>query len=309
MRKTAAALLACALSLPSVAAAEPLNERRPTKEYWLHGALVGIGMSGSLIVTELSREHGAGWDPTGFDPDDAVWANFSRSAARTSDVLGTLALALPMAAQIGSGFDTSLANASVIYAEAQAANLLLVSITKELVRRPRPYTHSQSAEVQSFARAQGSEAYVSFYSGHASTTYAAAVSGSLLFAARTQNAWARGAMWGVEMLLAGTTAQLRVRAGRHYRTDIWVGTAVGIGLGVAVPVLHGVATAPRASELGVAGGALLLTLVGEELFDPCDLLGCAPDAEVLEAGSGASSWSVFPFASAAGVGLWLARPW
>jgi membrane-associated phospholipid phosphatase len=243
--------------------------------------------------------------------DLSVRTNFSDSAAHASDVLGVSALLLPVGAQMSSGFDTAFGNATLIYLEAHAANLLLTNVTKEIVRRPRPYTHSGSPEVQRFAEAQGSEAYVSFFSGHASATYTAAVAGSLLYSARTREPWSRHVMWGTEMLLAGTTAQLRVRAGRHYRTDIWLGTLVGSALGVAVPALHGVQPHVTASELAVAGGALLLTLVGGELVDPCRLLGCTGRdlKQPLAGGTPASDWSLAPWASAQGSGLQLSGYW
>ena len=46
-------------------------------------------------------------------------------------------------------------------------------------------------------------------------------------------------MWGFELALAGATANLRTRAGRHFYSDVIVGAIVGAGVGFAVPRLHG----------------------------------------------------------------------
>jgi membrane-associated phospholipid phosphatase len=315
------------VALAGRASAAPLSERRPAPQVWAEAALTSAAFAGAVAIEATRGEHGGRWD---WEPsvDTSARRNFNNGAAQVSNLTGALSLALPLVGQFAAGFDPGLANALMMYAEAHAANLLLVTATKEIVRRPRPYTHSDEPAVQRFAREQGSEAYVSFYSGHASTAFTAAVAGSLLYAGRTRDPWSRHFMWGTEMLLAGTTAQLRVRAGRHYRTDIWVGSAVGTALGVAVPALHGAMPRLSASELGVAGGGLLLGLVGGELVDPCRLLGClapgapapeppAPEgpgsaaARSVNPGSSSSGlqWSLTPIAGAQGAGLQFSAEW
>jgi hypothetical protein len=111
------------------------------------------------------------------------------------------------------------------------------------------------------------------------------------------------------MLLAGTTAQLRVRAGRHYRTDIWVGSAVGTAIGVAVPALHGAIPRLSASELGVAGGALVLGLFGGELVNPCRWLGCVATKAPAPEGASGVQWSLAPTAGGQGAGLQFSADW
>ena len=300
--------------LAARAGAAPLDPRRPAQQLWTEAALTSAAFAGALVIVGTRGDHGGRWD---WEPavDVSVRRNFNNGAAQASNLTGAITLLLPLAGQFWVHFDPGLANAALLYAEAQAASLLLVNATKELVRRPRPYTHSQDPAVQRFAREQGSEAYVSFYSGHASSAFTAAVAGSLLYAGRTREPWSRHFMWGTEMLLASTTAQLRVRAGRHYRTDIWVGSAVGSALGIAVPALHGAIPRLSASELAVAGGALVLGMAGGELIDPCRLLGCAapeaaaPERTVPPASKGVNprsgpsgvQWSLTPLAQGAGL--------
>jgi len=308
-----AKLVLLLVALTGRAGAAPLSERRPAPQLWAEAALTSAAFAGAVVIEGTRGEHAGRWD---WEPgvDVTVRRNFNNDAAQVSNLTGVITLLLPLVGQFAAGFDPGLANATMMYVEAHAANLLLVTATKEIVRRPRPYTHSDDPAVQRFAREQGSEAYVSFYSGHASTAFTAAVAGSLLYAGRTRDAWSRHFMWGTELLLAGTTAQLRVRAGRHYRTDIWVGSAVGIAIGVAVPALHGAIPRLSASELAVAGGGLVLGLVGGELVDPCRLLGCvAPEAAAPEGpGPGAAEgaqWSLTPGAVGEGAGLQFSAKW
>jgi membrane-associated phospholipid phosphatase len=268
------ALLA-GLSISQRARAEPtpLSERRSERYYALHAGLIG----GSLLATaveELATAHrGPGYDLRSFGPDDAVRRNFSFAAASLSDKLVVLDVAMPVLLQMSDGFDTSMGNATLIYAEAQAFNQLASNTAKIIVRRPRPYTHSSDPGVQAFAAKQGSDAYASFYSAHASTAFTAALAGSILYSARTDELVARHTVWGVSFLLAGATAQLRVRAGRHYRTDIWLGTLSGLTAGLLVPALHRVDLGRvRGTELVTAGSAFAVSMLLSELVDFCGVL-------------------------------------
>jgi membrane-associated phospholipid phosphatase len=175
---------------------------------------------------------------------------------------------VPVAAQLSDGFDRRFANATLIYAEAHAMNALLTNAVKVTVRRPRPYTRSSNPLAEEFVREQRSDAYMSFFSGHASTTHTAAMSGSILYAMRTTDAYARHVMFGFEFLLAGLTSQLRVRAGRHYRSDVWTGTLVGMGIGLGVPALHGLPLSRiRATEWATGVGSTLLSIALTEAVD------------------------------------------
>ncbi len=270
-------LLAVSLSLASAPAraAEPLSKKRSSGYYYLHSGLTVGGFALTGLEERLFGNHGPGpgWNRYSFYPDDVVQLNFSQSAAAMSDRTLALAVLAPTLVQMSSGFDISMANATLVYAQTHMLSFFLTSTTKLIARRPRPYTHATDPRIQEFADSEGGDAYVSFFSGHSSAAFTAATAGSLLYSARTDELVARHTLWGLEFVLAGMTAQLRVRAGRHYRTDIWVGGAVGIGVGVLVPALHQVELSRvRGSEIGVAAGATALTMVVSELVEICDLL-------------------------------------
>jgi PAP2 superfamily len=117
----------------------------------------------------------------------------------------------------------------------------------------RPYTYGVPV-----AAAQGVDAYLSFYSGHASTAFAAAVGGSYLFTAAHPDSAANPWLWGIESGLATATAIWRVRAGKHFYSDIVVGAVVGSAIGVGIPLLEGVHRAPSATEMAFAAGGAVL---------------------------------------------------
>jgi membrane-associated phospholipid phosphatase len=250
-----AALLLFSLSA-SRASAQAAPERfRSGAYYGIHGGLTATFLVGTLVARRVSTLSPGG-DPTWFPGDIGVRSYHSVPAARLSDALLALDMVIPVAGQVGLGVDERFLNSSVVYAETLSLNLMLNAFTKVVFRRPRPY----SQRVLALGRASNDDddLNVSFYSGHSSMSFAAALSGSFLFAEATPSRGSRYAMWGAELTLASAVAGLRVRAGKHYFSDVIVGGVVGAGLGVAVPVLHGARYVPEPAEFAVAGGGLVL---------------------------------------------------
>jgi membrane-associated phospholipid phosphatase len=295
----------------------PLGKRHSDAYYAWHVGLTagGIGLSG--LESVVFAHHGPGPYWGDFFPDNVLSLTFSESAASLSDRLLLTSLSLPVFVQMSQGFDRSMGNATLIYAEAHSLNLFLTTTTKYIVRRPRPYTQAVEARIQEFADNEGGDAYVSFFSGHSRTAFTSAMAGSLLYAARTDEIWSRRTVWGLEFLLAGTTAQLRVRAGRHYQTDVLTGMVVGLGVGYLVPKLHHVDTARvSGSEVLIAALAGGIPMIGGAFVSFCDTLdligACNMPRDVripvqpsrdLETGA---RWFVLPAVFDGGAGLQMA---
>jgi membrane-associated phospholipid phosphatase len=290
----------------------PLSEVRSPNYYYLHGGLT-LGAAAGIGVVELVLPRlGPGYDLKSFGPDNAVRVNFSDASAHLSDKLLLVTMTAPLFLQMSQGFNSSMGNAGLIYAQSHAFSMLLADTTKLIVRRPRPYTHSKDPRILYFAEQQSADAHASFYSAHSSSAFTSAMAGSLLYAARTDDLPARHVVWGLEFLMAGMTAQLRVRAGRHYRTDIWVGTALGLSMGLAVPALHGVdLRRVRGSEMATAGGAFAVSMLLSEAVDFCGVLqrlhlcNLPHDTTVPLGGGEAASadWVVLPAPIPGGAGL------
>jgi membrane-associated phospholipid phosphatase len=284
--------VALSASLARHAAAEAAPNRRMDTGYYVFNGGAVLTLFAAAGVSELLLDDAdlcAGPDSCWFPGDRSVRQNHSRAARRLSQTTVSLTLAAPVFATIGEGVNARFANTELIYGEAVSANILLQTWVKFAFRRPRPYSY----QLPPGAACETKDCAVSFYSGHASTAFTAAVAGSYLFAESAPNRGARDLMWGLEMTLASATANLRVRGGMHYYSDVLVGALVGTGLGVAIPVLHGERYRPDAQELAFAGGGLL---VGTALSQ---LLPAGNDSD------GAASWDLAPMAFHAGSGLQL----
>jgi membrane-associated phospholipid phosphatase len=189
---------------------------------------------------------------------------FSASASALSDTTVAIGVLTPIALQVGGGLDEAAGVELLLYGEAMGLSIGLNQVVKRLARVPRPYTRSTDQRIIRFSKSRR-DSNLSFYSGHASAAFTAAVAGSLLFDG--EGAGGRAAVWGFNMALAGATANLRVRAGKHYPVDVMVGALLGTMIGVAVPALQDDDVSPPSlAEWGAIGGGLLVGVVGSQLI-------------------------------------------
>jgi membrane-associated phospholipid phosphatase len=203
------------------------------------GAAVVLSAATVALTPLLPVDTSTRWKTQLLPIDDHLKGRYSASAAKVSDVLLAMDVAVPAALFTGQGFDRETGKRVAVYAETILVSLALDSLAKPLVGRARPYAYSDDPVLVAHTASEGRDSRQSFYSRHSSTTFAASVSGAYLFAQSTPDLNARAAVWGTELALASATADLRTRAGMHFYSDVLVGAVVGTGLGVLIPYLHG----------------------------------------------------------------------
>lgn len=234
----------------------------------VNGGITGIATGIGLVSQLIPLRHQDLWKAELTDLDEGVRLNYSPRAAALSDALFGAAIAAPALYLMGTSIDDADGDKLILYGQSLAVNTLLVGVLKRLVQRPRPYLYSKDPAVQRYAKEQGEDAYLSFYSGHAALTFGAAVTGAYLLGASGASTSARAFAWGGGMMVASATANLRVRAGKHFYSDIAIGGLVGISVGYLVPALHadGDPYVPSRSEMligaaGIVGGLLVSSLL------------------------------------------------
>lgn len=236
------------------------------------GAITGGLLAGSLLVTLIPVDTSKRWSSELFGGwDDAVKAELSSSAAALSDGLLAATMIAPVLLQLPGGWNRDTGDRLLLYGQAVSANLFVNGVVKYLVQRPRPYTYHLDERVRDHVARTGKDSHLSFYSGHSSTGFTAAVAGAYLFASGAADDEIKATVWLLQLTLASTTANLRVRAGKHFYSDVLVGAVVGSAIGFAVPALHadGAVYRPSGLEWGaMAAGVVLGTLAGQLLpFD------------------------------------------
>jgi membrane-associated phospholipid phosphatase len=234
------------------------------------GLVIGGALAASLRLSLIPvRAHPVLWQRELFgDVDGAVHTSFSPRAATLSDAALAATIAAPLAYLTGATIDDADGDRLLLYGQALVINLALFEGAKHLVQRPRPYLYSHAPGVAAYAAGQGDDAYQSFYSAHAATAFCAATAGAYLAGASTTSAGLHALAWGSGFAAATAVANLRVRAGKHFYSDVVIGGIIGIAIGYAVPALHATTRpyVPTTADLGAAaagilGGGLLSELV------------------------------------------------
>ncbi len=230
----------------------------------ISGLAMGLGLAAQLIPIHRT----ALWEHELVEPDEGVHHNFSPRAGALSDAMLGLSLGAPAFYLMGTTIDDADGDKWIIYGQTLAVNALIAGVTKRLVQRPRPYLYSRDPNAQRYAKEQGDDAFLSFYSGHAALSFGAAVTGAYLLGASGASKATRAFAWSGGLMLASATANLRVRAGKHFYSDVVVGGLVGIAVGYVVPALHadGSPYKPSGEEIaagaaGILGGLLLSSLL------------------------------------------------
>jgi membrane-associated phospholipid phosphatase len=232
------------------------------------GGVTGVAMGLGLVTQLIPLRSTDLWHTELASIDEDVRGNFSRRAASLSDAMLGLSLAAPAFYLMGSTIDDADGDRLLLYGQSIAINSLIAGVAKRLVQRPRPYLYSKDPLVQRYAKDEGDDAYMSFYSGHAALSFGAAVTGAYLLGASGTSRRIMPFAWSSGLMLAAATSSLRVRAGKHFYSDVLVGGLIGITVGYVVPALHadGDPYKPSGSEIGagiagILGGMLIGQLI------------------------------------------------
>jgi membrane-associated phospholipid phosphatase len=268
MRPALALLLALAAAglAPRSATAEPGPDVDGTRATTSDAVIAGVSLLGAFALSRIHTRPRGNWSRQLLSIDDSLEDDFSPRAARVSDVLLVTAIVAPLIPELHQGSGSG--ERVLIYGETLGVNLLLNAAVKVVVRRPRPYLYNPDPEVRRWGEGQR-DARQSFYSGHASTSFAAAVAGGLLTSLATDDATARAFAWGSGFALAGATATLRTRAGKHFYSDVLAGALIGSATGAIIPLLHadpGHRPRPSGLDLAAAAGGLGLGVLAGRLL-------------------------------------------
>jgi membrane-associated phospholipid phosphatase len=124
--------------------------------------------------------------------------------------------------------------------------------------RERPAAHAAEGEERASAVKRHSS-FESFPAGHNGLAFTIAAAGGTVATMRGYRL--APLVWVVGGVIALTTSYLRIAADRHYFTDVSVGAVLGIGIGVAMPLLfhRPIKDAPRSAALRWLDGASVST--------------------------------------------------
>jgi membrane-associated phospholipid phosphatase len=255
-------------------------------------AAIATCLAGGLLFSLLPVDVERRTEAELFGFDHSLRGQFSASANAASNTLIFANILVPIAMHASLGVTNELSRIAIVFTEAISISYLLNAAAKHVVQRPRPYVYSDDPFVKAFSKSEGIDTHLSFYSGHASMAFTAAVAGSYMYALRTNDEAARALIWGINLAMASATANLRVRSGKHFYSDVFVGTMLGVGIGLLVPIIHQSEShptyEPSTGEIATMAGGFVLGILVSELA-PIDRDIVLP-LEVVPKSSETQSW-------------------
>lgn len=144
---------------------------------------------------------------------------------------------------------------AILYTETILLTSAITNLTKTSFRRSRPYVFAPDWEPD---RPLASGDRASFLSGHTSLCAAGSFFFARVFSDYYPDSKLKRYVWGAAATIPAVTGYLRVRAARHFPTDVIAGYALGAGIGYLVPTLHKKNVLPKGMTIAPAGGGLYL---------------------------------------------------
>jgi len=230
-------LLACVAGRPAAA-----QSGDPRYDPAWHGGIAAATVLGSALFVVAGqgdvptcRWCGVGEDASPRVPRMDAWARArwrwtdERRAGTLSHVTAGASYAWPLMAlsAVHGGTDGEWGRDQVVALGSILVSRFASDVAKRTTRRARPNIVFDQEPVDA------GDDVRSFFSGHAATTFAAAVSTGTI--ASRRNSSDAGWIWAGGLGLATSTAYLRVAADRHFLTDVLVGAAAGAAIGLVLP--------------------------------------------------------------------------
>ena len=119
----------------------------------------------------------------------------------------------------------------LLMTEAVATTLSVMNFVKFISNRRRPSAIDEPKDGERMV-----DQNLSFFSGHTALAFSLATSAGTIASLRKERL--APVVWVIGMLAATGTGISRVAANQHFASDVIVGSVVGAGIGIMVPMLH-----------------------------------------------------------------------
>ncbi|WP_273447667.1 phosphatase PAP2 family protein [Neolewinella agarilytica] len=188
---------------------------------------------------------------------DRLGSHIGRDRPRKLSDLGlNVGSGLPALVLLSRKSRSDFPKIALLYAETMALTGGITSITKAGFLRVRPYVYAPDWDpnqpLESGDRA-------SFLSGHTSLSAAGSFFFARVFADYHPDSRLKPYVWGLAATIPAVTGYLRIRAARHFPSDVLVGYALGASIGYLVPTLHKKPILPRGMTISPMGQGMYLS--------------------------------------------------
>ncbi|MFK7770676.1 MAG: phosphatase PAP2 family protein [Saprospiraceae bacterium] len=204
--------------------------------YSLGSAGLGLGYYLGTKTPSLKIEEIQLLDKNSINRFDRIATSYSSvRARRASDVFFYGAIAMPSLFVFSKRMRKDAKSIALIYGETLFLTVGITAITKKTILRSRPFVYNPDFEIS--MKLENNARY-SFFSGHTSVVAASSFFTAKVFADYYPDSKWKPVVWGAAATIPAITGYLRVRAGKHYPTDVITGYAVGAVIGILIPQIH-----------------------------------------------------------------------
>ncbi|HFA48630.1 MAG TPA: phosphatase PAP2 family protein [Bacteroidetes bacterium] len=175
-------------------------------------------------------------DPLQVKPLDRVSTRqWSPRAHKTSDLFLRASFISQFALLTDQESRDEIGAIGVMAAEVAFINNGITNIFKGAFKRSRPFVYNPAAPM---GIKKEKNARWSFFSGHASNSASYTFFAAKVYTDNNPGSKWNPYVWTTAAVVPAITSLLRVKAGKHFPTDVVVGYAVGAAIGIIVPQLH-----------------------------------------------------------------------
>ncbi len=201
------------------------------------GLAFGLSIPLQKKLPVLKKEDIMRLDPQLIRPtfDQIATRQYYDWAQKTSDITLNASILSPLVLLLDQRSRNETGTIGLMYLEAFLINNGITGLFKAGFKRTRPYVYNPNAD---FPLKMKPNARLSFFSGHASNSATFSFFAAKVFSDNNpDNKWSP-VVWSTAAILPAVTGYMRVKAGKHFPTDVIVGYAVGAAVGILIPALH-----------------------------------------------------------------------
>ncbi len=200
------------------------------------GVSFGLGFYFMGKVEPLTEEQIRKLDPLNVNSiDRPTTRKWSTKAHHFSDIALHTSFYSQFALLLDNNSRDEIGTVGTMMAEVIMINNGITNILKGTAKRKRPFTYNPNAPLDLKLHKNGR---FSFFSGHASNSAAFSFFTAKVYSDNNPGSKWNPYVWSAAATLPALTSLLRVKAGKHFPTDVIVGYAVGAAVGFLVPELH-----------------------------------------------------------------------
>ncbi len=196
----------------------------------------GGGVALDYTRSGLTHDQIAALDPNDVNRfDRRAIGNSLEKGTLVSDILLGTSFVLPTAVLAVKRCRADALLIGLMWVEVAGLTLGTTEYVKSLVLRTRPFAYDPNVSIE---EKTDRDTRMSFFSGHTSATAAFSFFGAKVFSDYSDNTLHKTLVWSLAITLPAVVGYLRVRASRHFPTDVIAGYAIGATIGYMVPFLH-----------------------------------------------------------------------